>query len=462
MQLHPRVTSAAVALVKRFEGFRAKAARLPNGGWTVGYGHTRAAREGAEVSETDAEALLMFDLSEVARAIEPLILAPVNANQFDALTAFAFNIGVENFKGSTVLKRLNEGAYLEAAAALELWRRAAFDGEDVVVDALVRRRAAEKALFLTPPEGFAPAPSPVVRPEFDNSVVAAAKAWAEAHEKAVIVTAPLEGPAATVGLQIPPGREGDLAPTPASAIADVAARQAALKLAEPLPEPAHAAHPAEAAPPPPPVVVPFMVSPPAQPPEPVLVPEEPEAHAPPAAPPFARDAGFELPPPPAPVAWSPPPPPQRPSYYAPPLLSQPEVHEPEPSLFDAPEPYSHEPYEPEAHTPPAPWIDHGAPEAEPARKRSLFDRPEPFYVLAIAGVALFAFAIVSLFRQANLLNLALGLVGVVMMAPAAAFFLVRALSAAAPAEPVDETAFGEHPAGFHPGPDAHADWPPAE
>lgn len=461
MQLHPRVTSAAVALVKRFEGFRAKAARLPNGGWTVGYGHTRAAREGAEVSETDAEALLMFDLSEVARAIEPLILAPVNANQFDALTAFAFNIGVENFKGATVLKRLNEGAYLEAAAALELWRRAAFDGEDVVVDALVRRRAAEKALFLTPPEGFAPAPSPVVRPEFDNSVVAAAKAWAEAHEKAVIVTAPLEGPAATVGLQIPPGREGDLAPTPASAIADVAARQAALKLAEPLPQAAPAPI-AEAAPPAPPVVVPFMVSPPAQPPEPVLVPEEPEVHAEPAAPPFARDAGFELPPPPAPIAWSPPPPPQRPSYYAAPLLSQPEVHEPEPSLFDAPEPYAHEPYDSDAHAPPAPWIDHGAPEAEPAPKRSLFDRPEPFYALAIAGVALFAFAIVSLFRQANLLNLALGLVGVVMMAPAAAFFLVRALGAAAPAEPVDEAAFNEHPAGFHPGPDAHADWPPAE
>ena len=48
---------------------------------------------------------------------------------------------------------------------VELWRRADFEGERIVVDALVRRRAYEKTLFLKPVEGFAPAPSPVLPPK---------------------------------------------------------------------------------------------------------------------------------------------------------------------------------------------------------------------------------------------------------------------------------------------------------
>ena len=67
-----------------------------------------------------------------------------------------------------MLKRLNAGAAVQAACAMELWRKADFEGERIVVDALVRRRAAEKALFLTPPNGaWAPAPSPLLRPVID-------------------------------------------------------------------------------------------------------------------------------------------------------------------------------------------------------------------------------------------------------------------------------------------------------
>ena len=132
MKLHPRVTRSAVELVKRFEGLRRRAARLPDGGWTIGYGHIRSAREGAVVTPEDAEALLYYDLSDVADKVEAWTFAPLNQNQFEALTAFAFNIGTENFRRSTVLKRVNEGQHLMAAAALELWRKADFGGEDLV------------------------------------------------------------------------------------------------------------------------------------------------------------------------------------------------------------------------------------------------------------------------------------------------------------------------------------------
>jgi lysozyme len=164
-----QVSRAAVDLIKRFEGYRMKAAQLPDGRWTLGYGHTLTARAGASVSEQDAEALLLYDLITVAHAVNENTYTPLNQNQFDALVCFAFNIGTENFIRSAVLRRLNEGGLLQAASAMELWRKADFEGERIVIDALVRRRAAERALFLTPPDGdWVAAPSSVLRPKIDH------------------------------------------------------------------------------------------------------------------------------------------------------------------------------------------------------------------------------------------------------------------------------------------------------
>ncbi len=164
-----QVSRAAVDLIKRFEGYRMKAAQLSDGRWTLGYGHTLTARAGASVSEQDAEALLLYDLITVAHAVNENVYTPLNQNQFDALVCFAFNIGTENFVRSDVLRRLNEGALLQAACAMEMWRKADFEGERIVIDALVRRRSAEKALFLTPTEGGWPAaPSSVLHPRIDH------------------------------------------------------------------------------------------------------------------------------------------------------------------------------------------------------------------------------------------------------------------------------------------------------
>ena len=163
------VSRTAIELIKRFEGYRRKAAQLPDGRWTIGYGHMLTARKGAEVSEADAEALLIYDLLAVTQAVKDQVHAPLNAHQFDALCAFAFNIGLSNFAGSGVLKRLNEGAPILAACAMELWRKAEVGGEAIVVDALVRRRAVEKALFLTPEdEDWPTAPSHLLQPLLDT------------------------------------------------------------------------------------------------------------------------------------------------------------------------------------------------------------------------------------------------------------------------------------------------------
>ena len=167
MEPRRQISRGAIVLIKRFEGFRGEAAMLDDGRWTIGYGHTRSARAGAKISESDAEALLAWDLIAIVDAINEWTYAPLSQNQFDALASFVFNIGLENFRRSTTLRRLNEGRMLEAAAAMELWRRADFEGERIVIDALVRRRASEKLLFLKPEFAWPAAPSPVLPPKID-------------------------------------------------------------------------------------------------------------------------------------------------------------------------------------------------------------------------------------------------------------------------------------------------------
>ncbi|PHY17453.1 lysozyme-family localization factor SpmX [Caulobacter sp. BP25] len=168
MKPRHQVSRAAVDLIKRFEGYRQTSAQLPDGRWTIGYGHTLTARPGANVSEKDAEALLLYDLISVAHSVNEHTYTPLTQNQFDSLVCFAFNIGIENFLRSGVLRRINEGSLLQAACAMEMWRKADFEGERIVIDALVRRRSAEKTLFLTPANGeWVPAPSPVLRPKID-------------------------------------------------------------------------------------------------------------------------------------------------------------------------------------------------------------------------------------------------------------------------------------------------------
>lgn len=221
MKPRHQISRAAIDLIKRFEGYRPKAARLPDGRWTIGYGHTLTAREGAEVSEKDAEALLLYDLISVAHTVNELTYTPLNQNQFDALCCFAFNIGLENFRRSAVLRRLNEGQLLQAACGMELWRKADFEGERIVIDALVRRRAAEKTLFLTPMDGWVPAPSPILRPNVDADI-----AGIVPRQTPVAVRAAMEGveaiavrdPQATPPLPSPPD-EDEVEPSPAQAAA---------------------------------------------------------------------------------------------------------------------------------------------------------------------------------------------------------------------------------------------------
>ncbi|MBR9807001.1 MAG: lysozyme [Alphaproteobacteria bacterium] len=163
-----RTSDKGVELIKSFEGFRARASRLPDGRWLIGYGHTETARAGLTVGAFDAELILRFhDLKRVEDVLYTCVFTPLSQNEFDALASFVFNIGPEAFESSDVLACLNSGDRILASEAMMSWRRGRVDGQPRIIDALARRRAAEIALFLSQPNGPVAIPGALVRPERD-------------------------------------------------------------------------------------------------------------------------------------------------------------------------------------------------------------------------------------------------------------------------------------------------------
>ncbi|MFN3608601.1 MAG: lysozyme [Hyphomonas sp.] len=203
-----RTSARGLDLIKGFEGFRPRASRLPDGRWIVGYGHTRTARQGLQVTPQDAELVLTHsDLSLIEQLIRDEVLAPLTQNEFDALVSFAWNIGPGAFQSSSVLANLNEGDRLSAASDMWLWRKGRVSGEVKIIDALVRRRAAEISLFLTHPSGPAAVPGALIRPIPEDG----GQPFPPASERTVIIEARGEGEPA-----LPRARTTDTTPKAAA------------------------------------------------------------------------------------------------------------------------------------------------------------------------------------------------------------------------------------------------------
>lgn len=145
------ISQTGLDLIKKFEGLRLEAYRDVAGIWTIGYGHTGdLAHEDSVITEAKAEWLLRQDVSWSERAVDDIVKVSLSQNEFDALVSLVFNIGVGNFQSSTCLRRLNNKDRNGAAMALQWFNKARIGGELQEVAGLVRRRAAEAELFLTP------------------------------------------------------------------------------------------------------------------------------------------------------------------------------------------------------------------------------------------------------------------------------------------------------------------------
>lgn len=147
-----RVTDEGLALIKEFEGFRAKAYRDAVGVWTIGYGHTSAAGEpvvkpGMVITKEEGTRILRRDVEMFAAGVRKAVKVRLNDNQFSALVSFAYNVGLGAFRTSSVLKAVNAKDFGRVPVRLNLWVKAG----GKTLPGLVRRRAAEGALFASKP-----------------------------------------------------------------------------------------------------------------------------------------------------------------------------------------------------------------------------------------------------------------------------------------------------------------------
>lgn len=139
-----------IEFLKEKEGFSAAPYLDPVGVPTIGYGTTMY-EDGRKVSMSDdpiskerGEELLRFHLKE--RAERPLNNLKLNLEQheFDALVSFIYNLGIGNFLGSTLLKKIKGGNNKEEVRKQFLrWNKA----KGKTLPGLTKRREIESRIY---------------------------------------------------------------------------------------------------------------------------------------------------------------------------------------------------------------------------------------------------------------------------------------------------------------------------
>lgn len=149
------VSPDGIALIKRFEGCarlradgRYEAYPDPGTGgapWTIGWGATGPGIEPGTIwTQAECDARLESDLARYAAEVaEAVDITSTTQNQFDALVSFHYNTGA--IARATLTRKHRAGDYAGAAEQFARWNRAG----GRVLTGLVRRREAERALYLS-------------------------------------------------------------------------------------------------------------------------------------------------------------------------------------------------------------------------------------------------------------------------------------------------------------------------
>ena len=96
------------------------------------------------LTEGQVQNLLTQDLGNATSAVNCLITVPLTQTQFDALVSFAFNVGSEAFRNSTLRRLLNTCDYDAVPAQLRRWIH---NHDGSICQGLVTRREREIELW---------------------------------------------------------------------------------------------------------------------------------------------------------------------------------------------------------------------------------------------------------------------------------------------------------------------------
>lgn len=149
-----KISEKGLDLIKTFEGCKLTAYRCSAGVWTIGWGTTepiqgKAICKGMTITQKQADQLLLDNLVQYEQGVSKAVKVKLNQNQFDALVSFTYNCGINALKRSDLLGYVNQKDFLKAANEFERWNKA----NGVVLGGLIKRRKAEKELFLSTIKG---------------------------------------------------------------------------------------------------------------------------------------------------------------------------------------------------------------------------------------------------------------------------------------------------------------------
>jgi lysozyme len=125
-----KVNDKALSLTKESEGFRGNPYNDAALYCTIGYGHlihlapcdsTIPAEFQQGISEPRGEEILRDDMGIAERGVTALVDAEMTEGQYGALCDFVFNVGVGNFRNSTLRKRVNAGDYDRVPFEFRRW-----------------------------------------------------------------------------------------------------------------------------------------------------------------------------------------------------------------------------------------------------------------------------------------------------------------------------------------------------
>jgi len=130
-------------IIRRFEGCVLIPYQDSGGIWTCGWGSTGwDVIPGKPWSQEYADKRLEQDATRFAAQVMR-ICPNSNSNQLIALCDFAYNVGINNLRASTLLRKFRRGDVNGAAVEIMKWVHC----RGKVLPGLVRRRAAEKLLL---------------------------------------------------------------------------------------------------------------------------------------------------------------------------------------------------------------------------------------------------------------------------------------------------------------------------
>ena len=145
-----KTSSKGIDFIKSFETLQLKAYKAVSTEkyYTIGYGHYGPDVEpGMEITEDEAERLLAEDLADTEVCVSRSTAGwNLKQCQFDALVSLAFNVGVNAFQNSTLLKLVKRGVP-EDVIRNEFGRWCHSGGR--VQKGLQRRRQAEADMFFS-------------------------------------------------------------------------------------------------------------------------------------------------------------------------------------------------------------------------------------------------------------------------------------------------------------------------